>query len=219
MKEKLQIIMILDAIYFLSCTKKGRKDYAVKIVRECTGREIRYPADIFCMTMGKDTTCVDLYNENFKVDSLGCISCRLKLREWKRTMNESDSVFIRKPEFVFIFQSKKSDGKGQQNIFRNNGFRHHVFIDKENVTNKINHFPSNPEHHCFLHDKDNRVGMVGNLSLTSGIWTLCKRVITGRETSVLTMGKGGALISFARRNNAAALIHPQKERRPPKKLN
>jgi len=223
MKEKLLIIMMLAAICFPSCTKKGRKGNAVKIVREWTGKEIRYPSDLSCMSMGKDTTCVDLYNDNFKillfVDSLGCTSCRLKLHEWKRIMNESDSVFIRKPEFVFIFQSKKSDGKELQNIFRNNGFRHPVFIDKENETDKINHFPSNPEYQCFLLDKDNKVVMVGNPSLSSGIWTLYKRVIAERETSVKTMGKAEEFTSYTWQDNADASIYPQKRKEAAKKLN
>ena len=106
-------------------------------------------------------------------------------------MKESDSVFTSKPEFVFFFQPKKRDEKELQSIFRNNGFHHPVFIDKENEIGKINNFPSNPEYQCFLLDKDNKVIMVGNPSLNTGIWTLYKRVISESETTVLTMEKGG----------------------------
>ena len=81
--------MMLATIYFPPYTKNGRRDNAVKIVREWTGKEIRYP----------------------------------------------------------------------------------------NETDKINHFPSNPERQCFLLDKDNRVVMVSNPSLNSGIWTLLLSIL------------------------------------------
>jgi hypothetical protein len=153
--------------------------------------------------MGKDTVCPDLYNDNYKimlyVDSLGCTSCRLKLSAWKKIMEESDTVFTRKPEFVFFFQPKKTDEKDLQHIFRQNGFRHPVFIDKNNVIGKLNNFPSSPEHQCFLLDKDNRVIIVGNPSLNPGIWTLFKKIITERENNIQSSGKkGGESSAFAK---------------------
>jgi len=119
-------------------------------------------------------------------------------------MKESDSVFIRKPEFVFIFQPKKRDEKELSVILRSNGFRHPVFIDKENETDRINQFTSNPEYQCFLLDKDNKVIMIGNAAANSGIWILYKRIITESETKVLTMEKGGECKSSLEMNNSAA---------------
>ncbi|MDR0423817.1 MAG: hypothetical protein LBH46_04520 [Rickettsiales bacterium] len=171
---------------FSSCTKNGTKEHARKIVVEWTGKEVRFPKELSCTSMGKDTTCIDLQNDNYKillyVDSLGCTSCRLKLAEWKKIMKEADSVFSRKPEFVFFFQPKKKDEKELQFIFKQNSFRHPVFIDKQNEINKLNSFPSQTEYQCFLLDKDNKVLIVGNPSLNSGIWTLFKKVIAERET-------------------------------------
>ena len=145
--------------------------------------------------MDKDTTCIDVHNDNFKillyVDSLGCTSCRLNLSAWKKIMKESDSIFIRKPEFVFIFQPKKRDEKELSLIFISNGFHHPVFIDKENETDRLNKFPSNPEYQCFLLGKDNKVIMIGNPAKNSGIWILYKRIITESETKELIMEKGG----------------------------
>ena len=135
--------------------------------------------------MGKDTTCVDLYSDNYKillyVDSLGCTSCRLKLPEWKKIISESDSVFSKSPEFVFFFQPKQKDERELQQIFKNNGFRHPVFIDKENEIDKLNKFPSKTEYQCFLLDKENKVVIVGDPSLNKGIWDLFKSIITESE--------------------------------------
>jgi len=178
-------LAVFIVIFYSSCVKNKRKEDAMKIVKEWTGKEIKFPNDLSCTFLGNDTIGIDLYSENFKivlyVDSLGCTSCRLRLSEWKKIMQESDSVFIRRPEFVFIFQPKKGDEKELQFIFKQNGFTHPVFIDKENEIGKLNKFPSNPEYQCFLLDKENKVLVVGNPSLISGVWILYKTVIIKRE--------------------------------------
>ena len=71
-------------------------------------------------------------------------------------------------------------------------------------------FPSNPEYQCFLLDKDNKVLLVGNPALVSGIWILYKRVINERETKVLTMEKGGEFTSIPE-NNSSAPLSPKKK--------
>ena len=188
------VLVIVVAICSYSCSKNKRRDEVVKILSEWTGKEVRFPQGISCTSIGKDTTCIDLFSDNFKillyVDSIGCTSCRLTLSAWKKIMQESDSVFIRKPEFVFFFHPKRRDEQGLQFIFIQNGFSHPVFIDKENEIGKLNKFPSNPEYQCFLLDRDNKVVMVGDPSLNTGVWALYKRVISERETRVLTMEKG-----------------------------
>ena len=186
---------------FTSCQKNKRKEEALKIVREWTGKEIKFPKELNFISMANDTTCVDVQNDNFKillyVDSLGCTSCRFNLSEWKKIMQESDTALIRKPEFIFIFQTKTGDEKELQSLLRKNRFLHPVLIDKNNEIEKINKFPSNPEYQCFLLNKDNKVLLIGNPSLVSGIWILYKRVITERterENSILTMEKCEELV-------------------------
>jgi hypothetical protein len=98
-------------------------------------------------------------------------------------MTESDTVFTRKPEFVFFFQPKKKDEKELAFIFRQNGVYHPIFVDKDNEIGKLNSFPSKPEYQCFLLNKDNKVIIVGNPSLNPGIWILFKKIITERESN------------------------------------
>ena len=183
--QRIAIIIALITICFSSCKKNNQKDDAVKVVTEWTGKEIKFPKGLPCASMGTDTTCIDLYSDNYKillyVDSLGCTDCRLKLPEWKKIIKESDSVFSTPPEFIFFFQPKQKDEKELQFIFKSNAFRHPVFVDKENKIDKLNNFPSKLEYQCFLLDKDNKVIMIGNPSLNSGIWTLYKKLITERE--------------------------------------
>ena len=183
MKLLFVIAVTFCTICFSSC-KDIQYENATKIVKEWTGKEIKFPQGLSCTSMGTDTTCVDLYSDNYKillyVDSLGCTSCRLKLPELKKIINESDSVFSNPPEFIFFFQPKQKDERELQHILKNNGFRHPVFIDKENEINKLNKFPSKPEYQCFLLDKNNKVVIVGDPSVNRGIWDLYKRTITER---------------------------------------
>jgi hypothetical protein len=194
MKTRFLIVIAPIVVCFSSCKNKV-KDDAIKIVAEWKSKEIKFPEGIPCFSMGKDTTCMDLYNDNCKimlyVDSLGCTNCRLKLSEWKKIMQDADTVFTRKPEFIFFFQPKKKDEKELAFLFRQNGFRHPVFVDRENEIGKLNGFPSNFKYQCFLLDKNNRVIIVGNPTINSGIWTLFKKIITEKEYNKTITGKKG----------------------------
>jgi hypothetical protein len=184
---KILALVIVVAISITSCQKKSRLD-ALQIIKQWTGKEIRFPSDLFCTSLGKDTTCIDLSCENYKimlyVDSKGCTSCKLNLSGWKKIMQESDSLFIRKPEFIFIFQPKQKDERLLQSFLRQNRFSHPVFIDKNNETYKLNIFPSKRDYQCFLLNKDNRVILIGNPVDVPGIWQLFQKVIIEMKSIV-----------------------------------
>ena len=115
--------------------------------------------------------------------------------EWKRIMAEADTLFSGEVDFLFFFQPKKRDERELQLMFRNNGFRHPVFIDTGNEIDKLNKFPSQTEFQCFLLDSDNKVLMVGNPSLNTGIWQLFKKYIAEWD-SKLTQGKKEESLTF-----------------------
>ena len=181
------LLILVIFVCFVSCTESKRRGNIAKIIKEWTGKEIRFPQELYCTSMGRDTACVDLYSDSYKillyVDSTGCTSCRLKLQEWKKIINESDTVFSNPPEFIFFIHPKQKDEKDLQNIFKSNVFHYTVFIDKENEIDKLNKLPSRPEFQCFLLDKDNKIIMVGDPSTNKGIWDLFKKVITERNKS------------------------------------
>ena len=193
--------LIIILLFLCSC-KDGRKQTIRQVVAEWTGKEIQFPVGIPCQSVGIDTTCIDCSNSNYKillyVDSMGCTSCRLKLPEWKRIIAEVDTLFAEQVDFLFFFQPKKRDERELQLMFRNNGFRYPVFIDTGNEINKLNKFPSNTEYQCFLLDRDNKVLLIGNPSLNTGIWQLFKKYISERD-SKLTQGKKEESLTFINR--------------------
>jgi hypothetical protein len=192
MKKILLLFLILTVF---SCKDK-RLTEAQQIVGEWAGKEIRFPDNVLCAAMGKDTVwdaCYALMEAEYKVllyvDSSGCSSCRLKLSQWEILMSESDSLFHGNVSFLFFFQPKSK--KELSILFRNEKFKHPVFIDMKNAVNRLNRFPGKPEYQCFLLDKNNKVQMIGNPTASPKIWALYKQAISGQtqeraipETSV-----------------------------------
>jgi hypothetical protein len=183
MEKLIRIILVLCVL--VSCRKNQNIADPEKIVAEWTGKEIAFPSGLQCISIMKDTACIDLYGDNYKIllyaDSAGCMSCRTKLNKWKNLINETDTIFNRKPDFLFFFNSKSNEVKNLKLLLRNNYFDYPVFIDKENEIMKLNNIPKEQEYQCFLLDKDNKVVMVGNPVLNPGIWALYKKIINGKS--------------------------------------
>jgi len=166
-----------------SCTKVKNWIEAEKVVNEWVGKEIKFPADVPCCILGKDTVstlCTDLFQKEYKVmlyvDSSGCSDCRLKLTEWKRVIGEADSLFHDRIGFVFFFQPKNM--REMTYLFRRDEYDYPVFIDKNNTIDRLNHFPHEMKYQCFLLDKDNKVLVIGNPTLAPQVWALYKENIS-----------------------------------------
>ncbi|MDR1381275.1 MAG: DUF1573 domain-containing protein [Tannerella sp.] len=176
------IILGLLVLSLISCKEDKRRADVQKIVSEWTGRQVLIPDDVPCVVAGGEADCVPLsggapYRILMYVDSVGCLSCNLRLPYWAAILAEADSLFPGKVDFLFFFQPK--DQKELTYLLRRDGFRHPVFIDRENRLDRLNRFPAPTEYRCFLLDGDNRVVMVGNPALNPGVWELYKRQIGG----------------------------------------
>jgi len=205
MKGKSQIrantpYFLILLLLICSCAENKRKQTIREVVAEWIGKQILFPEGIPCQSLGMDTFCINPANQNYKillyVDSTGCSGCRLKLSEWKRIMEEADTIFSEQVDFLLFFQPKKQDERELQFLFRNNGFHYPVYIDRKREIDRLNRFPSQTEYQCFLLDAENKVIMVGNPSLNTGIWKLFKKYILERETIVLTQGKKEESLTF-----------------------
>lgn len=183
----LKYISFLTLLLFFSlasCKKESQKEDIRRIVSEWTGKEVKFPDNVPCRSLDKDTFCISTTNSSHKillyVDSAGCTNCRLRLGDWKQLIAEAESQFPGEVDFLFFFQPKEKDLRGLSFLFKQEDFRHPVFIDKENRIGQMNRFPSQTEFQCFLLDPDNKVTLVGNPSLNPKIWELYKQGITGK---------------------------------------
>jgi len=183
MKTRIVLILSLTILLLTSSCQNKKEREAKKIVTEWIGKKIQIPDNIMFSVQGKDTTCPDLLKKPYKillyVDSTGCLSCRLKLPDWKILMNEVDSIAPGKIGFIYIFQPKRE--KELQLLLRQNRISYPVIIDPTDHINKQNHFPNKLPYQCFLLDQNNKVLMIGNPVHNPQIWNLYKAQITGKS--------------------------------------
>jgi hypothetical protein len=173
-----------------ACNSNKKKESITNVVLEWIGKEIRFPEHVSCYVLGKDTfpeLCLECFQKEYKillyVDSAGCSNCRLNLFEWKQLIEESDTLFQGKLEFLLFFQPKNI--VDMTILFMRNNFDHPVFIDTNGSIDLINHFPQIMEHQCFLLNSDNKVLVIGNPALNSKIWELYKSHIDkNKQTSL-----------------------------------
>jgi hypothetical protein len=149
-------------------------------------KQLQIPDNYQCSILGKDTipaACVEILRRPYKVllyaDSTGCLDCKFKVFAWKQLIHETDSLFPNQVGFLFFIQPK--DKKELQHILKWNRMDYAVFIDEDNIINKLNHFPEQLQFQCFLLDKDNKVVGIGNPVLNPQIWELYKQQISGKK--------------------------------------
>lgn len=190
-----QLLLFLFVIVcpLCSCKDSKRRNDALRIVGEWTGKEILFPENLPCYVAGKDTLpelCNEYFNKEFKilmyVDSAGCSSCRLKLFEWQQLIDEADSLFHGKVGFLLYFQPKNV--REMRYLFVRDRFNYPIFMDIENTINRLNRFPREMEYQCFLLNRENKVLMIGNPTLNQKVWELYKSQISGKsvEQTILT---------------------------------
>jgi hypothetical protein len=166
-----KIVVLLLALLILACKEKNKIRIEVQqVVKEWTGKDIRFPGEFQCNMSVKDTlssVCQSLMNAEYKillyVDSTGCSNCRLRLVQWRNLIEEADSLFNDKLSFLLFFQPKNR--KEMMYLFVRDNFNYPAFIDENNKINQLNYFPEKMEYQCFLLDRNNKVLMIGNPSL------------------------------------------------------
>lgn len=77
------ICILAFASFLLISCKKSKSDNISRVIEEWMGKEIIYPDGMTFTLWGKDTImeCTD-YTIVTYVDTTGCISCKLQLKNW-----------------------------------------------------------------------------------------------------------------------------------------
>jgi hypothetical protein len=174
---KIQYLLWAFALLcFCSCRNPAQKHYK-ELLQEWVGKKVYFPDNLVFTVEGKDTVDFSIAG-NYKIlvyaDSSGCISCKLRLNDWKTWMQSKrmDSVC-----FLFIFSPEKR--KDIINALEITDFVYPVCIDEEQRLNGLNHFPAEFGGQTFLLDKDNRVLAVGNPVYNSKVKELYLKIIRG----------------------------------------
>jgi len=163
MRNIIVILSIGFGLTFLSCREEPNSKI-VDIVSEWQGKEIVFPENIVFTRYGKDTLFYQIPESDYKIvmytDSIGCTKCKLQLYKWREFIKEVDTLTGGSVPVLFIFHPMNK--KEISYLLRRDGINIPVYIDINDQTNKINHFPSQQQFQCFLLDKDNKVVYIGD---------------------------------------------------------
>lgn len=163
MKNVLITLFIGFGFLFLAC-RDNQKTEIAGIVAGWQEREVIFPEDIVFTRYGKDTLSYQIPASGYKillyVDSTGCTGCKLQLHKWREFIKEVDALTGGSVPVLFIFHPR--DRKEISYLLRRDGIDIPVYIDIDDRTDKINHFPSRQQFQCFLLDSDNKVVYIGN---------------------------------------------------------
>ena len=132
------------------------------LMKEWMHKEISFPKDAVFTIMGIDTVGYNV-KEGYKIvsyiDSIGCVSCKLKLPQWKEFINQINAIDST-VTFMFFFQPKDIE-ELQYKLFSEN-FKHPVCLDTENLFFRRNGLCTNDNFQTFLLNENNRIVAVGN---------------------------------------------------------
>lgn len=181
------VYIIFFSICIFSCQNE-KSIQAEKILKKWIDREIIFPENLNFSIQGSERASnFAIRDSEFKivayVDSMGCTSCKLHLSEWANYINNIDSIYPNKVQFLFFFFPK--NGRDIYLTLRVERFIYPICIDTLDILNKINHFPSDMQYQTFLLDKNNKVMAIGNPIQNPRIKELYWNIISGRQDSSL----------------------------------
>ena len=177
-------IFLLGIILFCTSCVDKEKQEVVKLVKEWSGKEIKFPAKIDFINSSGQSVDFDFATATHKVlvyvDSLGCTSCKLKLGQWKNLIDSLDKLAV---PVLFIFQSK--DTKSIKHVMLESSFEYPYFQDIEGVLNELNQFSEDSRFQTFLLDSDNRVKLIGNPANNEEMRRLYLEAVTGNAEAII----------------------------------
>ncbi len=178
-----KIVYIFVIFLFLSCKNSGND--ILRTVSYWQNREIIFPEDTSFISYSRKWGERTMHLQRGKytvlcyVDSMGCMSCKLQLPEWREFIYVVDSISKGTVSFVFVFQSKA--GNDLIHFLKRTEFDYPLFIDVNNSFDQLNKFPSDIQLQTFLLDSNNRVVAIGNPIYNPKIKELYLNIIQGKK--------------------------------------
>lgn len=173
------VLCILGVMFLLvSCNTRERNQ--VQLVRAWQGKEIVYPDDFVYTVYGEDTIKTSEKSQ-FQilsyVDSIGCMSCKLKLGLWKSFIEELNAYY--NVSILFVFQTEMSEET--KYILKRYNFNYPIVFNKEDSFIALNNLPADDDFRTFLLDKDNKVLAIGNPIHNPKVKELYLKIIKERK--------------------------------------
>ena len=157
-------ILILFSITLLvfSCNNSSKNKVKEEIL-QWENKEIIFPKDMALAPFATDTLHQYKgrpYKVLMYIDSIGCTPCKLRLGAWRLFIEEMDNKYPNQVGYLFYFTYKKP--AEVEGLLLSENIHIPAVVDEGNMLNELNQFSANPNLHCFLLDKNNRVKVIGN---------------------------------------------------------
>jgi len=180
----IHLLLIILSFGIQSCNKSSK--HTIETIEKWSNKEIKIPENITFKSMGRDTACTYILNQQHKVlvylDSLGCIPCRLRLVEWEAYI---DNCQLKGSDVGFLFVVQSSNYEHLEQKLYTDLFSYPIIYDTKDEFNKLNKFPKEEKFRTFLLDAKNRVVLVGSPIENEKIRVLYNEVIgEGKRVAV-----------------------------------
>lgn len=171
------VLCILGGMLLFASCNTGERN--AQLMKDWQGKKIIYPDEAIYTVYGEDTIEI-AEKTQFQIlsfaDSVGCMSCKLKLELWKSLIEELNIDY--NVSILFVFQTKKSEEMSY--ILKKANFNYPVVFDEEGSFNFLNNFPTDDNFRTFLLDKEGKVILVGNPIYNSKIKNIYMSTIFGK---------------------------------------
>ncbi len=165
-------ILIFIPFFFDSC-----ENQAEKYIRKWYDKMIYIPDDLSFYQWGTDSINYDFTKTPYKMlallDTVACISCQLRLDDWKRFMADMDSVSH--GQITYLFMVRPFSKREFHIELKNEEFTLPVCLDDTNLR-QMNGIPMKGTH-IFLLNQMNRIVCVGNPITNMKIKTLYRKIL------------------------------------------
>ena len=175
----------------VSCSQSEQKEQVITLLQEWQGKRIVIPDSMYTIQGNRYFVDTALYRYRILnyVDSVGCLSCNLKLQEWNMLSKEfQDKNCQVTPLFVF-YPGNVAKIREIRTLAKNNKTDFPIIIDTLNVINRLNKFPEDTRFHTYLLDKDNKDLTIGNHVLNPAVKELYLKIIQGKTLQDDSEGK------------------------------
>lgn len=153
------------------------------LLQQWNGKEIFFPKNLSFMEYGEKRVDFDISKGKYKivhyVDSAGCTSCKLNLKQWDEFIFYMDSVTGHNVPCLFYIHTKQK--RELKIALKENGFDYPVCLDMENEFYRLNKFPMTPLLQTFLLDENNRIVGMGDPVRNPHIKELYLNLISGKR--------------------------------------
>ncbi|MEL5893766.1 DUF1573 domain-containing protein [Bacteroides sp. GD17] len=180
------LIPIFMVVLLFSC-KNAEHERILRTISYWQNREIIFPKDTSFISYSRKWGARKMslqkgeYTILCYVDSIGCMSCKLRLPEWKDFIYKMDSMSHGNIPFVFVFQSKATNDL--IHFLKKTGFDYPLFIDTNNNFDRLNGFPTDIQLQTFLLNRDNKVIAMGNPIYNPKVKELYINIVQGKNVN------------------------------------